>query len=82
MSKLGDVVDNAQEVYSPAISAPAPSHTDLLDFGNASTAEGLLKKSVLCPKSSAVTAATGDNAESTEIVPGSTGALKRTGFLT
>ncbi len=46
-SALCDMVENAQEVYTPVINAPAPSHTVRLDFGNASTPEGLLKKSVL-----------------------------------
>ncbi len=60
----------------PAKSAPAPIHTDLLDCGNTSTPEGCLNKSALCRASSAFTAATRDNAESAEIVPGATGALK------
>ncbi len=49
---LRDMVDNAKEVYSPVINAPAPGHTVRLDFGNASTPEGLLKKSVLYGESS------------------------------
>ncbi len=62
-SALCDMVENAQEVYVPAVNAPAPSHTVRLDFGNASTPEGLLKKSVL-------------RSESSEIVSAATGVIK------
>ncbi len=68
-STLYGMIENAQEVYIPANNTPAPSHTVRLDFGNASTPEGLLKKSVLC-------------GESSEIVPAAAGAINlHTGFL-
>ncbi len=39
-STLCDMVENAKEVYTPVINAPAPCHTVRLDFGNTSTPEG------------------------------------------
>ncbi len=44
LSTLCDMVENAQEVYTPVINAPRPSPKVRLDFGNESTPEGLLKK--------------------------------------
>ncbi len=70
-STLYCVAEKSQEVYTPEINAPAPSRTVRLDFGITSTPEGLLKRSVLYGESSEiVTAATGANGESSEIVHG------------